>query len=90
MDLLKVLLKYKCDTHHVAQKLVATVPDLEAVAAERRCRCAGSARAGAERSSATTRCGSRHGEIALAAGSGRVRIVEVGAFGRRRSERRSG
>jgi ribonuclease D len=32
IDLLKVLLKLKCETHHVAQKLVATTSDLEAIA----------------------------------------------------------
>jgi ribonuclease D len=32
IDLLKVLLKLKCETHHVAQKLVATSADLEAIA----------------------------------------------------------
>ena len=32
VDLLKVLLKHKCRQHHVAQKLVATSPDLERIA----------------------------------------------------------
>jgi len=32
IDLLKVLLKYKCEAHHVAQKLVANTADLEAIA----------------------------------------------------------
>ncbi|MEJ0069941.1 MAG: ribonuclease D [Pseudomonadota bacterium] len=32
IDLLKVLLKTKCEAHHVAQKLVATTADLEAIA----------------------------------------------------------
>jgi ribonuclease D len=32
IELLKVLLKLKCETHDVAQKLVATVSDLEAIA----------------------------------------------------------
>jgi ribonuclease D len=32
IDLLKVLLKLKCEAHHVAQKLVATTADLEAIA----------------------------------------------------------
>ena len=34
VDLLKVLLKMKCDEHDVAQKLVATTADLERVAAD--------------------------------------------------------
>ena len=33
-DLLKVLLKQKCEEHHVAQKLVANVSDLERIAAD--------------------------------------------------------
>jgi ribonuclease D len=33
VDLLRVLLKYQCEEHHVAQRLVATTPDLEAIAA---------------------------------------------------------
>jgi ribonuclease D len=32
VDLLKVLLKLKCEVHHVAQKLVANTADLEAIA----------------------------------------------------------
>ncbi len=34
IDLLRVLLKLKCEEHHVAQRLVATTSDLEAIAAE--------------------------------------------------------
>ncbi len=34
VDLLKVLLKMKCETHEVAQKLVANATDLEAIAAD--------------------------------------------------------
>jgi ribonuclease D len=34
VDLLRVLLKLKCEEHHVAQRLVATAADLEAIAAE--------------------------------------------------------
>lgn len=34
VDLLKVLLKMKCDEHGVAQKLVANVADIEAIAAD--------------------------------------------------------
>jgi ribonuclease D len=33
VDLLRVLLKFKCEEHHVAQRLVATTGDLEAIAA---------------------------------------------------------
>jgi ribonuclease D len=34
VDLLKVLLKMKCDVHEVAQKLVASAPDIDAIAAD--------------------------------------------------------
>ena len=34
MDLLKVVLKLQCERHDVAQKLVASVADLEAIAAD--------------------------------------------------------
>ena len=34
MELLKVLLKLKCDTHNVAQKLIASSGDIEAMAAD--------------------------------------------------------
>ncbi len=34
VDLLKVLLKMKCDQHHVAQRLVASAADVEAIAAD--------------------------------------------------------
>jgi ribonuclease D len=34
IDLLRVLLKLKCEEHHVAQRLVATTAELEAIAAE--------------------------------------------------------
>jgi ribonuclease D len=34
IDLLRVLLKLQCEEHHVAQRLVATAADLEAIAAE--------------------------------------------------------
>jgi ribonuclease D len=76
MDLLKVLLKYKCDRHQVAQKLVATVPELEAIAAD-------------DNADVHALKGWRHelfgedalrlkrGEIALAAGQGKVRVVEL-------------
>lgn len=34
VDLLKVLLKYKCESHDIAQKLVASAADLEKIAAD--------------------------------------------------------
>jgi ribonuclease D len=77
MDLLKVLLKYKCDTHDVAQKLVATMADLEAVAAS------DDADVPALQGWRREVFGDdalrlKHGEIALGAGHGKVRMVEIG------------
>ncbi len=76
MDLLKVLLKYKCDRHQVAQKLVATVPDLEAIAAD------DDADVPAMKGWRRELFGDdalrlKRGEIALAAGHGKVRVVEL-------------
>ena len=34
IDLLKVMLKMKCEEHHVAQRLVASTADLERIAAD--------------------------------------------------------
>tara|TARA_R110002110_G_scaffold284986_1_gene499141 strand:- start:120148 stop:121332 length:1185 start_codon:yes stop_codon:yes gene_type:complete len=76
MDLLKVLLKFKCDTNKVAQKLIATVPDLEAIAADDNADVA--ALKGWRREIfGNDALRLKAGEIALAAGSGLVRIVEV-------------
>ncbi len=76
MDLLKVLLKFKCDTRQVAQKLVATAADLEAIAAY------DNADVPALKGWRREIFGNdalrlKAGEIALAAGCGKVRIVEV-------------
>jgi ribonuclease D len=77
MDLLKVLLKFKCDTNQVAQKLIATVPDLEAIAADDNADVA--ALKGWRRDIfGDEALRLKAGEIALAAGHGKVRIVEVG------------
>ncbi|MBT3929392.1 MAG: ribonuclease D [Rhodospirillaceae bacterium] len=76
MDLLKVLLKFKCDTNQVAQKLIATVPDLEAIAADDNADVA-ALRGWRREIFGNDALRLKAGEIALAAGSGLVRIVEV-------------
>jgi ribonuclease D len=76
MDLLKVLLKFKCDTNQVAQKLIATVPDLEAIAADDNADVA-ALRGWRRDIFGAEALRLKAGEIALAAGSGKVRIVEV-------------
>ena len=52
VDLLKVLLKAKCESHGVAQKLIASAADLELIARRRQGRGAGAQRLGGARSSA--------------------------------------
>ena len=77
MDLLKVLLKFKCDTHDVAQKLVATVADLEAIAADDEADIP--ALQGWRREVfGEDALRLKHGEIALGAGMGKVRMVDIG------------
>jgi len=76
MDLLKVLLKFKCDTNQVAQKLIATVPDLEAIAADDNADVA-ALRGWRRDIFGAEALRLKAGEIALAAGSGKVRIVKV-------------
>ena len=77
MDLLKVLLKFKCDTHDVAQKLVATVADLEAIAADDDADVA-ALRGWRRKIFGEDALRLKHGEIALGAGMGKVRMVEIG------------
>jgi ribonuclease D len=77
MDLLKVLLKFKCDTHNVAQKLVATVAELEAIAADDNADVP--ALQGWRRDIfGDDALRLKHGEIALGAGRGKVQMVEIG------------
>ena len=77
IDLLKVLLKFKCDTYDVAQKLVATVSDLEAIAADDDADV--QALQGWRREIfGDDALRLKHGEIALGAGSGKVQMVEIG------------
>ena len=77
LDLLKVLLKFKCDTHDVAQKLVATVAELEAIAADDNADVA--ALQGWRREIfGDDALRLKHGEIALGAGRGKVQMVEIG------------
>ena len=75
-DLLKVLLKHKCDTHKVAQKLIASSKDIEAIAADE------SADVPALRGWRRKIFGEdalrlKRGEIALAAQGPKVQIVRM-------------
>ncbi|MEK9644749.1 MAG: ribonuclease D [Alphaproteobacteria bacterium] len=76
IELLKVLLKLKCDEHRVAQKLIASSSDIEAIAVD-------------DNAAVRTLNGWRrdvygadairlkHGEIALAADGARIRVIET-------------
>jgi ribonuclease D len=78
VDLLRVLLKLRCEEHHVAQRLVATAADLEAIAAE------------AEPDGAALKgwryevfgqaaLALKRGELGLAVRDGRLALVPMGA-----------
>ena len=85
VDLLKVLLKHKCEHHHVAQKLIANSADLEEIAArDMSDRNANDVRAmhgwrfdvfGAD----ALRL--KNGELALAAVGSKINLVEVNGAG---------
>jgi len=76
VELLKVLLRMKCEHHEVAQKLIANVSDLEQIAADD----AADVRAlhGWRRDVfGTDALRLKHGELALAASGRKVRLIEV-------------
>ena len=78
VDLLRVLLKMKCDEHNVAPKLIASAADLEAIAADDTAPVA--ALSGWRRQVfGEDALALKHGNLALAANGKRVRLVPVGA-----------
>ncbi|MDH3474028.1 MAG: ribonuclease D [Rhodospirillales bacterium] len=77
IDLLKVLLKMRSEEHHVAQRLVASVADLEAIAADDAAEVP--ALKGWRREIfGTDALALKHGRVALSSGGGRVTVVEIG------------
>jgi ribonuclease D len=76
VDLLKVLLKAKCDAHGVAQKLLATTSDLEKIAADDDADVA-ALRGWRRDVFGADALALKHGRIALAARKNRVEIVEL-------------
>jgi ribonuclease D len=81
VELLRVLLKQRCEDHEVAQKLVASAEDLEAIAADDR--------AGVKALSGWRReifgndaLALKHGQLALTVRQNRVRLVELPDGGR--------
>jgi ribonuclease D len=76
IDLLKVLLKMRSEEHHVAQRLVASVADLEAIAADDDAEVP--ALKGWRREIfGTDALALKHGRVALSSGGGRVTVVEI-------------
>ncbi len=80
VDLLKVLLKQCCETHHVAQKLVASSADLEKIAADDNAPVR--ALAGWRRDIfGADALRLKHGKVSLAALHGQVTLLRVNADG---------
>ena len=79
-DLLKVLLKQKCEENQVAQKLVANVSDLEQIAADDNADVAALKGWRRELFGADA-LRLKHGEVALAANGTHVRLVTVNGAG---------
>lgn len=76
VDLLKVLLKQRCELHHVAQKLVASTADLEQIAADDEAPVR--ALSGWRREIfGADAIRLKHGKVALGAVHGRVEILQV-------------
>jgi ribonuclease D len=76
IDLLRVLLKTRCDQHEVAQKLVANSSDLELIAADDNADV--QALSGWRRELfGAEALNLKHGKLALTAAGKRVKIIEV-------------
>jgi len=76
VDLLKVLLKLKCEEHDVAQKLIANSADLERIAADDEAKVA--ALSGWRRDVfGEAALALKHGRLALAAQDNRIRLVPL-------------
>jgi len=76
IDLLKVLLKTKCEQHGVAQKLVATSQELEQIAADDKAKVAALQGWRYEVFGADA-LRLKHGKLALAAEGRQVKLIEV-------------
>jgi ribonuclease D len=76
IDLLRVLLKTRCDQHEVAQKLVANSSDLELIAADDQADVP--ALSGWRRDLfGAEALNLKHGKLALTAAGKRVKVIEV-------------
>ena len=77
VELLRVLLKFQCEEHHVAQRLVATTADLEAIAAFDAPDVAGAAGAGACEVFGRAALALKQGKLGLAVAKGQVVLVPM-------------
>ena len=76
IELLRVLLKLRCDTHEVAQKLVASASDLEAIAADDDARVP--ALSGWRRDLfGSEALALKHGKLALTASGKSVKVIRI-------------
>jgi len=77
IELLRVLLKQRCEDFGVAQKLVASSDDIEAIAADDAAEVAGLVGLAARRIPCR-RARVKHGKLALTAGRNRIELVALG------------
>ena len=81
IELLRVLLKHRCEEHQVAQRLVATAEDLEAIAEDDR--ASGPALSGWRHEIfGKDALALKHGRLALTVRKNRIALVEVGETAR--------
>ena len=78
MELLKVLLKLKCDSHKVAQKLIASSSDIEAIAADDQANVR-ALRGWRREVFGEDALRLKRGEIALTADGAHIKVIEVSA-----------
>lgn len=81
VELLKVLLKHKCESHHVAQKLVATTADLEEIAADDAA-AVPALHGWRHEIFGVDALRLKHAELAIAAVGSRIQLVEVDGTGK--------
>jgi len=80
VDLLKVLLKHRCEVHNVAQKLVASTADLERIAADDEASVP-TLQGWRREIFGTDALALKHGRVALAAVNGHVQLLKVDGDG---------
>jgi ribonuclease D len=84
MDLLKVMLKLRCEEHDVAQKLIASSADLEQIAMSDEAEVL-ALRGWRFDIFGRDALALKHGTVALSASGSKVRVVPVGAADKRQA-----